>query len=309
MPREVSQVPITRQQRERELQGLNYTQVKKICTTLRLPIDGGKAMMIPRILATEFREPEVQGAEVSEVLIEEPMNSVPPIQRNAINKEREEEFWRMMQVQTDKMEERLKSIEKGLTNQESINQYFLDSIGGNQDKPGATQGIASKVAPAEKFWPEKRLRNFDFQEEYDEQIRIGRMVSGIKQAFPLVQGLEAFIKPLESIIALKAAKVRVADADGVEVARGLVAKEEGTFMEQFEPRIERLKKNLGSRKPFKTYDPVFDKKELPSRKRGLEESFEATCYACGKKGHKKSSCPDTKRLKLGNGQSAEKVIT
>jgi hypothetical protein len=311
----------TKEQREEELQRMRYGEVKRICVDKKQSTEGGKIAMIGRILTLEF-----------------PLQQVPPPLRQVeeeppeatINKEWEANFWKKFDQYDSRIEGRFQQLERALGRQEEFNDFVLNKSGGNSTSqiqgtqahtspishgiavaPTATSVItaAKKLHPVEQFWPDRRLRNFDYQEEYDEQIKMERMISSIRTALPNVQGLDPLIKPLEDLVGLRAAKLRLADTEGEVVARGLVAKEEGTFMEQFEPRIEKLKKSHVFKRNNKYVEMPVDNRDFGVKKRKQVETIDVVCFNCGEKGHKRNVCSNSKKGKLGNGQISPAVTT
>ena len=91
------------------------------------------------------------------------------------------------------MEERLRKIElllqdtlKGKSansvNQEEINEMVLQTLELQSKKMDSSYD--TRVF---QHWPDKKLRSFEFQEQYDRYVKMGRIVMGVQLAFQKIR--------------------------------------------------------------------------------------------------------------------------
>ena len=90
---------------------------------------------------------------------------------------------------------------------------------------------------------------------------------------------------------MRATKLCLADQEGPDFARALNAAEKGTFMEQWESRIEKIKKSSSSRK--READSYLDNVELMSSVKRQKKIIR--CFNCQKEGHKSTQCTEPRK--------------
>lgn len=333
-------------QREIELNSLHYSRVVQLAKNLGLETRGGKAAMIPRILAAELEETQAEEEqedqqeegqeeeeEDEENLVEEeeapekeevalPPSQTPVRKRAAPGRVLVAESGRTekgraltgqvnkkptgrpvappgrVQPDTAQLQQFMEQIAKRTMDNETATMERLE------DLQSLVHSLAGQRASAQArdFWPEKRLREFQYQAEYDHQIALGRIATQLRLDRPEDNVVQKATKELENLISGRAAKIVVADSEGEDTARGLYQPARGTFMEQWEPKIEKLRQKRKSLTP--RADHFLDNLDLwtegPPRKatRGI-----ATCNYCKEEGHWKINCPVLKKKNVPGGQS------
>jgi hypothetical protein len=273
----------TMQERENYLKTLKYGEVKKLATQMRLDSTGGIAAMIPRIL-----QREKENIEKLEQRNENNSNREIGREKHSINLEQQD------QSEISQLRQELNRVFKAMDQRMQENEKAtMELISHLEDQtPNFRAGKQTVSQVTEKFWPDKRLRNFDLQSEYDHHIKLGRMITQCKLERIEDSSFQETAKEMENIISLRATKLFLADQEGPEFARGLNISEKGTFMEQWEGRIEKLKKTSNKRKAADSYMDNVDlmlpaKKQVPNSK--------IKCYNCNKVGHKIWQCKEPKK--------------
>ena len=176
------------QERRNYLNTLRYGEVKKIATQLKVATTGGAAAMITRILEKEL---ELQGQEQIASL---PEQQIQHQQQNlAIGQENGE----IAQLRQD-LSRVMQTIDQHLKDNEKATMDLITHI--EEQTPDFNRSKVTVKQTVEKFWPDKRLRSFDLQAEFDHHMKLGRMITACKLQRSEDLEFQATAKEMESLI-------------------------------------------------------------------------------------------------------------
>jgi hypothetical protein len=277
----------TEEQRREQLGRLKYQEVARICQEARLNREGGKAAMIARILAREF-PPSVAPNIVQEDIHGQQHREAPLVQE-----ERRKDVEQVPIVRGEEGRGNVDRLWQEMQSMKNVMERYMDSQAKmNENLIGAIESHGGPRTEMMKYWPERRLDSVILQQEYDECVQMGRTLTSLRLKFPQIQEVQSATLAVEKTLGLRATKVVVAERDGWEIARALHLREEGTFMESWEPKIERLNKSLGKRN--KREDTLETVGMLSKRRKQNVSSI--ICFGCGASGHKRSECKKNNKV-------------
>jgi len=180
---------------------------------------------------------------------------------------------------------RLQSVEQKLSAQEEFTAELL-----SEDNLKVPFGLSNEIM---KFWPDRRAKEWELQQEYDSFMKLGRLASTIRIAGGSNQTVLQASKAMEEMIGAQAMKVWLIDQGEKEAAQYIDQGLEGTFADRFSSKLKEIRRFTGfKRKGFAALDLQSNgaKSSAVSLQDSSIKRSRLTCWNCGKPGHRRESC-------------------